>query len=305
MHGAFETSIRQASLAQSFLRMSGFEGATHRAVDGVLTVIGEEGRVFEGPSLRLGFAGGGVQALRGAPFGVRYVRPPFDLRVDLGRDLFSGRWWRGLGTLLALCTGVALLAPDLGPLPGGRQGRLDEAQALQWQAVGIAPLGSGSATGLPMAETALVEPLASAPTRTSVELFATLGAGDDLAALLQRSGAGGGEAAVAAGLVAGAAPRLAPGTSLSLTLGQSRGDGTRTLERLALRAGFGMRLRVERVGGVLTLVRLPLAVDPTPLRLRGRVDAEADEVAAAAVAEHVAHLGVREAVHARLDLDVH
>ncbi len=224
--------------------------------------------------MRLGFAGGGAQALRGPAFGVRaapVVRKKLDLRVDLGRDLFSADWWRGLATLLALCTGVALLAPDLGPLPGGRPVPLGEAEAVQWQAVGIAPLSAGSATGLPMAETSLVEPLASVPTRTSVDLFATLGAGDDLAALLRRSGTGGGDAAMASGLIASAAPKLAPGTSLSLTLGESRGDGTRPLERLALRAGLGLRLRVERTGGTLQLVRVPVTVDSTPLRLRGRV----------------------------------
>ena len=41
------------------------------------------------------------------------------LVVDLGDDLFSKTWWRGLATFGLLCTAAALTAPDFGALPGG------------------------------------------------------------------------------------------------------------------------------------------------------------------------------------------
>ena len=41
---------------------------------------------------------------------------PFTLVVDLGEDMFSGRWWRGAATLTLLCGAAGLLTPSLKPL---------------------------------------------------------------------------------------------------------------------------------------------------------------------------------------------
>ena len=112
-----------------------------------------------------------------------------DLTVDLGRDLLSKDWWRGLGTLSALCLVAALLAPGFAPLPGGRAESLGDAEYDQMQAVGITALANGARTGRRMAETSLVEPLSSAPERPRIELFAKLGQNDSLSRLLGRSGA--------------------------------------------------------------------------------------------------------------------
>ena len=233
--------------------------------------------MFEGPSVRRAFAGGVALSQPAPAFGHRgrpvHVHRParFELTVDLAEDLFSRRWWRGLATLVLLTTGVAWLAPDLGPIPGGRPAPLGEVEAAQWRGIGISPLAAGSRTGLPMAETDLVEPLALAPERSSIDLFATLAAGDPLTALLGRSGARDSDAATAAALVASAAPAIAPGTTLSLTLGQRGADGARPIKALALRPSLSLRLRVERTNDVLRLIQLPIAVDTTPLRFRGRV----------------------------------
>ena len=114
-----------------------------------------------------------------------------------------------------------------------------------------------------------VEPLQQAPERTAVDLFATLGP-DGLARSLVRLGAAHGDAITAASLVHAAAPRLAPGTSIAIRLGQRDGAGRRPVERVALRASMDLKLLVERGADGLALTRIPIPVTTTPLRVRGR-----------------------------------
>ena len=215
--------------------------------------------------------GAGPLTVMPRSFGVAVQRPQADRWiVDLGEDLFSRRWWRGLLTLFALTASAALLAPGLEPLPGGRPAPLEPAEFDQWEALAIAPLSGGSNTGLQMLETAAVEPLTSAPQRTSVSLFATLGAGEGIARMLLRSGASAAEAGQTATLMAGAGRRIAPGTSVAIVLGEQLGGG-RAVREVSLRAGLDLRLTVRRDGAGLTLVRTAIPVDTAPLRIRGRV----------------------------------
>ena len=222
---------------------------------------------------------GGTIVLRAPSFGNRAAPKPrwspadLDLVVDLGQDLFSRRWWRGLGTLLILVGSVAWFAPgSFEPLPGGRPVALSEAEVAQFEALGIAPASAGSATGLAMAETSAVRPLASAPERAIVDLFVTFSAGDTLEKMLVRSGAAASDAAQAAALVRSAAPQgIAPGTSIAITLGEKLGGGARQVERVSLRASLGLKVAVERAATGLTLMRTAIPVDTTPLRIRGRV----------------------------------
>lgn len=212
-------------------------------------------------------------ALRPGSFGLRVTARPdeFQLVVDLGSDLFSRRWWRGLATLLLLCAAAAAMAPGLQPLAGGQPVVPGEAQAEQVEALAIAPLGAGSATGLRMAETAAVEPLSSAPERATLELFATLSRGDTVAQLLGRAGAAAGDAAEAGRLIGAAAPDgIAPGTSIAVTLGRRLEGGRRPLERVSLRASLGLKLILQRTPTGLQLTPVPIAVDTSPLRFRGR-----------------------------------
>ena len=214
-----------------------------------------------------------ARALGGETFGRKHKRwRDIPLTVDLGRDLLSQDWWRGLGTLSALCLVTALLAPDFAPLPGGHAEPLGDAEYVQIQAIGVTPLANGARTGLRMAETSLVEPLSSAPERPRIELFARLGQGDSLARLLGRSGATYADAAQVAALIAASAPRgIAPDTSVAITLGRRVSGGARPIERVALRASLDLKIAVVRDGAALKLERIPIAVDSTPLRLRGRV----------------------------------
>ena len=209
-----------------------------------------------------------------AAFGRRRKRlRDIDLVVDLGEDVLSKRWWRGVATLSMLCATVAVLAPaPFEPLPRPQSDLVGSAEAEQYREIAIAPLAAGSRTGGRMAETALVEPLAEAPDRPTIELFARLGSGDSIAKLLARSGVGYAEAGEAARLIASAAPGgIAPGTSLSIRLGRRSPSGVRPVDRIALKAGLDLNLAVTGGAGGLKLSASRIAVDSTPLRIRGRV----------------------------------
>jgi murein DD-endopeptidase MepM/ murein hydrolase activator NlpD len=191
------------------------------------------------------------------------------LTVDLAENFLSPDWWRGVGTLALLCATALALAPGFEPLAGGRFGSGES--DLQAEALAIAPLASGGSTGLRLVETEAVEPLTSAPERTSVDLFMTLGAKDSLANLLVRAGASYGDARSADALVRESGARPPAGTVVAVTLGARIGGGTRPVERASLRGGLGETLDIARRDNRLALVRQAVAIDDTPLRIRGRV----------------------------------
>ncbi|MEA1072496.1 M23 family metallopeptidase [Sphingomonas sp. LY160] len=197
----------------------------------------------------------------------------FDLRADLAEDLLSPRWWRGAATLALLCGTVGLLAPaPFEPLPAGQPDLVGSAEAEQFRAAAIGTAISGSRTGGRMAATTLVEPLTHAPERPTIELFAKLGTGDTIARLLARAGVGFGEAGHAARLIAESAPGgIAPGTSISIRLGRRTAAGTRPIDRVALRAGLDLNLAIVGGANGLSVEASRIAVDATPLRVRGRV----------------------------------
>ncbi|MFN2473983.1 MAG: M23 family metallopeptidase, partial [Sphingomicrobium sp.] len=207
-----------------------------------------------------------------ASFGARKRRwRDLDLTVDLSEDLFSRRWWRGFATLTLLTTATALLAPGFEPLPGGHPAQVGEAEELQFAAAGVGSLAEGSDSGLAMAPTAAVEPLTSAPERPRLDLFARIAPGDNLARMLVRIGASYADAGQVQALVAGAVPgSIAPGTSVSVTLGAKSGT-VRPVDRIALRAGLDTQLIVSRGPAGIQLQREVIAVDSAPLRIRGRV----------------------------------
>ena len=216
----------------------------------------------------------GVPAFAAPAFGRRRPRlRDVDLIVDLSEDVLSRRWWRGVATLSALCAAVGLIAPaPFEPLPAGNPDRVGAAEAGQFREIAVTPLSAGSRTGGRMAGTALVEPLMQAPERPSIDLYARLGAGDGIAALLARSGVSFAEAGQAAQLIAGAAPgAISPGTSIAIKLGRRSPSGVRPLERVALRAGLDLNLAVSGGPNGLTIATSRIAVDTTPLRVRGRV----------------------------------
>lgn len=229
-----------------------------------------------GGAATLGF--GRAAAIAPAPTGLAGLVRRFDdvdWMPDLGSRIGSREWFRGAATCIALIAGVLVLSPGLprpfyadvpAPLSGTEW---DEARAQS-----ITPLAWGADSGRRMAAGDLVVPLSETPERPTIDLTATLGQGDGFAAALQRAGVGSGEAGRVADLVAGAIALgdIKPGTRLDLTLGRrDRKTDPRPLERLGFRARFDLALSVERSGDGLALTRRPIAIDNTPLRIRGTV----------------------------------
>jgi murein DD-endopeptidase MepM/ murein hydrolase activator NlpD len=194
---------------------------------------------------------------------------------DLGEDIGSLRWFRGLGTLTLLSVAALSLIPDFGPVYGAQPAMPTSAQMEEARAQMITPLAYGSDTGRRMAANDSVRALAASPERPRIELTATLGRGDSFARVLQRAGVGGNDAAQALALVSSAASTadIEPGTPIAIVLGRRTSkNSARPLESLDFRARFDLRLAVNRSpAGGLTLDRQPIAVDATPLRVRGVV----------------------------------
>ncbi|MFC4290905.1 M23 family metallopeptidase [Sphingorhabdus arenilitoris] len=197
-----------------------------------------------------------------------------DLAPDLGEDIGSLRWFRGLGTFAALVALALALLPDFAPLYGMAGAVPTEAEFEESRAQMIMPLALGSDSGKKMAATDAVIALAASPERPSITLMATLGRGDSFARVLQRAGVGRDEAARVTSMVSGAADlgAIAPGTQMQVVLGKrSSRNAARPLDALSFRARFDLNLAVNRVGGALQLKRLPIMTDDTPLRIRGQV----------------------------------
>lgn len=194
-----------------------------------------------------------------------------DLNVDLAEDFFSLRWCRGFATLTLLTVATAMLAPAVEPLPGGHPAWVGEPEEARFAGAGVTSITDGSDSGVAMAPSAAVTSLTSAPERPRVDLFLQTAPGENITRLLTRVGAAYADSAQAQTLVAEAVPSgVGAGTSLSVTLGAKSG-GLRPVERLAFRAGLDSEILIDRGASGLRLQRRPIAVDATPLRIRGRV----------------------------------
>lgn len=203
----------------------------------------------------------------------RSIVAEIDFVPDLGARIGSRQWFRGLATCIVLVSSAWALSPGYRPLIGIEPKPMNEAEWQEARAQTIAPLAFGADTGKRMAATDLVAPLADTPERPSLELVATMGRGDSFARVLSRAGIAEAEATKVAAMVSRAVAlgEIVPGTRMDIVLGR-RPDRTvaRPLEMLAFRAKFDLRLQIERVNGALTLTRIPIRVDHTPLRIQGR-----------------------------------
>jgi murein DD-endopeptidase MepM/ murein hydrolase activator NlpD len=216
-------------------------------------------------------------------FGERYERwrrrasivlAEIDLAPDLACEVGSRRWLRGAATMVGLAALALAAWPGFAPLQAAPAMHLDNDARDEFRSQMIMPLALGADSGRRMAATRAVTPLRAAPDRPQIDLVAALGAGDSFQRMLERAGVADGEAAQVAGLVARATPlgAIEPGTQVDITLGRRTApDAERPLESLSFRARFDLQLAVERVGGRLALRPHPIAVDTTPLRIRGIV----------------------------------
>ena len=197
-----------------------------------------------------------------------------DLAPDLAQNIGSGRWFRGLGTMLGL--GVVALAfwPDFSALEARPAMNLDDSARDEFRSQMIMPLALGADNGHHMGASKVVIPLKSAPERPQIELVATLQKGDDFLRMLQRAGVGSADAERAEALVAGAInlSEIEPGTRVDIVLGRRPEPGaSRPLVDLRFRARFDLELAVARQDNGLSLEQKMIRVDDTPLRIRGTV----------------------------------
>ena len=240
----------------------------------------------------------------------RIAAQRIDWVPDLGCQIGSLPWWRGLFTCTALCAATWALSPGFRPIVGAVPAPLTGSEWDEARAQGIAPLGLGSDTGRRMAAGDLVRPLAEAPERPSIDLSATLGEGDGFERMLERAGVSRRDADDAAALVAQVTDLgdIAPGTAVSLTLGRRPSKlYARPLEKLDMRARFDMALTLNRAGEALHLTERPIAIDRTPLRLQGLVGSSLYRSARAAGAPAKAVESYIRALASRLSIgsDVH
>ena len=198
----------------------------------------------------------------------------FDWVPDLAIDIGSAQWFRGLGTMVGLSVAALLFWPDFSAVEAAPTMQLDTTSRDEFRSQMIMPLALGGDSGRRMGATAAVVPLGSVPERPTIQLTATLGQGDSFGRMLQRAGVGADEAARITQMVSARVPLtdIAAGTRFDLTLGRrTTPDRPRPVDDLAFRARFDLDLAVQRNGGALALVARPIAVDATPLRIKGIV----------------------------------
>lgn len=229
-----------------------------------------------------------------------------DLVHDLAEDIGSVRWYRGFASMLALAVAALASWPDFSAVEAATTVRADQAVRDEFLNQTITPLAFGGAGGRRMRASSAVVPLASVPERASMQLVATLGEGDSFGRMLQRAGVGAYDAALASDIVAAVMPlgEMKPGTRFDVTLGQRIAPGEpRQLDKLSFRARFDLDLAVERQGGSLTIAKHPVAVDATPLRIRGTVGASLFRSARAAGAPMKAIEQYLQTIAAHISLD--
>ncbi len=196
-----------------------------------------------------------------------------DWTPDLGRDIGSRDWWRGVGSAALLCGAALATWPGIRPIPV-HAATLPAPDRLIAREQTIRPMAWGSDTARHSGPTRRARPLAAAPERPRIETTATMGQGDSFTRLLERNGVAAREAARIASMAgeAVALPAIRPGTRIDLILGRRPSAGApRPVERIAFRAALDLRLEFARSGSALRMTRVPIAVDETPLRVRGRV----------------------------------
>ena len=230
-----------------------------------------------------------------------------DLAPDLAENIGSARWFRGAATFLSLSAVALAFWPDFSPVEAAPALRLDEQAREEFRSQTIMPLGLGGDTGTRMAASALVRPLADAPERPQLETTVTFGRADSLAGVLSRQGVGQADATRAADLVAQAIAldAIEPGTQIDVTLGRrTELAAQRPLDEMRFRARFDLSLAVARGDdGNLALIREPIEVDETPLRLRGTVGSSLYRSARAAGAPASAIQAYLKALGDHEDLD--
>jgi len=215
----------------------------------------------------------GLKALGQRWAQIRSIAQDTNWTPDLGQNIGSLEWFRGLASLCLLCTGAYAVWPGIQPLGAAAMAPAPVAlEELRSQM--IMPMAFGSDTGRAMAATDAVVALRQAPERPTIELAAVIGRGDSFMRVMQRAGVGGSDAQSVANLVSSvvALDAIRDGTRIDITLGRRFArNQPRPVEVIAFRARFDLNVEIIRAGSALDLVQKPIIVDATPLRIRGTV----------------------------------
>ncbi len=193
-----------------------------------------------------------------------------DIDLDLGTAIFTRRWWLKAGACAALVAGAVAAGLQVQPILPSLPPALTPAQQDEARSLAIAPLALGARTGaVPRVNARQLRPLAEAPERPRVERSVTIGS-RGLAGALRNAGVSAADVAEVTRLLGNARP--GGGVRAELVLGRRETKTVpRPLESLNLRAAFDLKVEISRVGGALTIRRIPIKVDSTPLRLSGPV----------------------------------
>lgn len=227
-----------------------------------------------------------------------------DLVPDLGQQIGSLTWFRGLATCFGLCATALWLSPGFQPVPGAPGRGFGDAQYDEVRSQMITPLALGADSGHQMGPTDAVQPLRETPERPQIELSAQVGSSDTLPRALSRAGVSAGDVATVMAMVGGdIGAGLRPGTRLDILLGRrvSR-DRPRPLDRLAFRARLDLAIEMTRSGGPLLVRRIPIRVDDTPLRIQGVVGDSIYQAARAAGAPPKAVQAFLRVIAGQVDL---
>jgi murein DD-endopeptidase MepM/ murein hydrolase activator NlpD len=215
----------------------------------------------------------GIKALKERLLRTRQFIHDTNWTPDLGQNIGSLEWFRGLGTLCLLCTGAYAVFPGVSPIGAAATAPAPVARE-ELRSQMIMPMAFGSDTGHAMGATDAVVALRQAPERPTIELAATIGRGDSFLRVMQRAGVGSGDAQAVANLVSSVVPLddIRDGTRIDITLGRRFArNQPRPVELIAFRARFDLNVEIVRAGSALDLVQKPILVDATPLRIRGTV----------------------------------
>ncbi|WP_324697509.1 M23 family metallopeptidase [Novosphingobium sp. RL4] len=198
-----------------------------------------------------------------------------EIAPDLACDIGSRRWFRGLATLLGLSAAAIAMWPDFAAVEAATAMPIADRSRDEFRSQTISPLALGADSGRHMGASPLVRPLAGVPERPSIQIVSTLAQGDSFARMMERVGVGATDVSQIAGLVSQAVPLgdLSSGTRFDITMGRRPApNAPRAMDSMDFRARFDLDISVERgPGGNLALVRHPIRVDETPLRIRGTV----------------------------------
>ena len=261
------------------------------------------------PAMSVPVAGPGPGPL-GAPPASLFARAAaidlakLDWAPDLADQIGSKRWFRGLATMLGLMLAAFSLWPDTGAIAAPPTMPLDTNARDEFRSQMIQPLALGGDSGRHMAPTMQLVRAAGVPQRSSVQFTATLGQGDSLDYMLTRAGLSVPDTAAVGRLIGAVMPagQIAPGTQFDIALDHPSG-GAASLTHLAFRARFDLDLAVVRSGDALHIEQHAIAVDTTPLRIRGTVGTSVYMSARAAGAPIEAIQQYLEALDQHLSLD--